>query len=101
MNNIVGYAKFIIANWQTIVQGMLGICTALAAAFSAMAGLALLIPGAQPEKTFKALGDWFHSIAAWLQKFSKKSPVDPTESIQPTLVVNAPVDPAPVDPASK
>jgi hypothetical protein len=100
MNKLIDFGKFIILNWHVIMQGLLGLCTALAAAFSAMAGLALLIPGDQPEKTFVALGNWFHGIADWLAKFSKKPADDPTEAIQPTVVVNAPVESAPSNPTN-
>lgn len=45
-------------NWQNLVAGVAGLMAALTALF-------LFIPGEQPEKTFKAIGDF-------LEKFSAK-----------------------------
>ena len=49
---------WLVDNWQNIITAATALLTGLTAVF-------LLVPGEQPEKTFKA-------IAGFLEKFSKK-----------------------------
>ena len=72
--------KFVISNWPVIIHGLIAICSALVALCSAVTGLLLLIPGAQPENGVKAIGDFFHRMASFLERFSKKSDSDSVDS---------------------
>lgn len=88
MASFLEFFKFAINNYQTILQGMLAICIALSALFSALTSIALLIPGAQPEKFFHDAAALFTRFGNFLQKFSKKSdPVNeaPSAPVDPTL----------------
>lgn len=86
MEKVIDFFKFVIVNWHVVMQGLLAVFTAFAAAFSALAGIFLLIPSEQPEKAVKGIGDFFHSVADFLAKFSNKPAgyVAPSDPIQPT-----------------
>ena len=93
MASFLEFFKFAINNYQTILQGVLAICVAMSALFSALTSIALLIPGAQPEKFFQDAGAFFNRIGNWLSKYSKKSPPTleaPALSVDAQNVANAP-----------
>lgn len=58
MEQFMNAAKWVIENHQVVIEGVMGI---LAGATL----IAMLIPGDQPEKAFKSIGDF-------LSKFSRK-----------------------------
>lgn len=60
METIVALAKFLVENWQEILAAVIGLLTAII-------GVALLIPGPQPETTLQKVVDF-------LSRFSRKPP---------------------------
>ena len=72
MGHALDFIKFMINNYQTIIQGLLGVCAGMTMLCSALAGIFLMIPSQQPEAFVKSIGDFFHRVSDFLAKFSKK-----------------------------
>lgn len=72
IDHIIAAVKYLASNWDVVLGALIALLVGFIALMKAVIGIALLIPGEQPEKFLQSVVDLFQKYVDWLSKFSKK-----------------------------